>query len=239
MVRDTEDWITRGVETRVVRLTTDSTSLESAESLYESMKVDRPHMAMRLSKLIPKMSDDARKWSEAVLEDRVHIWALKVVHGSLTKLVAVIWFELVGGDPNPPQTMKKDLLSSNNRNPTTAHIEVLWTRPNLRQYGFGSRLVQSVLVRYPGISKWTAFTSRDMKKDAGVHKFWKKNGFFQESLEVGKVNQDGFFVRNTGNQPFKRRRVPTQVFGINELPPQEPQPSDRKRKRDLPNLEER
>lgn len=217
MGRETaEDWITRDVETRAVRLTTDSTSLRSAESLYESMKLDRPHMALRLSKLVPKMANDTRGWSGAVLEDRVHIWALKAVQGSLSKLVAVIWFELVGGTSNVAQPLKKDSLSDSPRNPTTAHIEVLWTSPTVRQFGFGSRLVQSVLVRYPGVTKWTAFTSRDMKKDAGVHKFWKKNGFFQESLEVGKVNQDGFFVRNSETYTTKRRRVRTQIFEIKD-----------------------
>jgi hypothetical protein len=56
-----------------------------------------------------------------------------------------------------------------------------------------------------------------MKKDAGVHKFWKKNGFIQESLEVGNVNQDGFFVRNAGIHTSKRRRVPTQIFTIPDV----------------------
>jgi len=228
-----DEWVTRDVETRAVRLTADTASLESAVSLLEIMKLDRPHMAMRLSKLVPKTSDDERNWSVPVLEDRVHLWALKAVHGSLSKLVAVIWFELVGGVSSAQQPQKKDVLSTDSRNPTTAHIEVLWTRPDIRQCGFGSRLVQSVLVRYPGISKWTAFTSRDMKKDAGVHKFWKKNGFFQESLEVGKVNQDGFFVRNSATETSKRRRVPIQLFEIKET--DITSINDRKRKREEAN----
>ena len=222
-----EEWINRSSDTRAVRLTTDTLSLESAEDIYEIMKMDRPHMAVRLSKLMPKMADDARQWSKDVLSDHVHIWALKAVQGSQSKFVAIIWFELVGGEKNPRQPGKKDNLSDSNLTPTTAHIEVLWTHPKFRQFGFGTRLVQSVLVRYPGILKWTAFTSRDMKKDAGVNKFWIKNGFYQESIEVGKVNQDGFFIRNAGLSSSKRRRVQTQMFEIkdDEIPT-----ADRKRK---------
>jgi hypothetical protein len=223
------EWISRTSETRAVRLTTDTISLESAEDIYEIMKLDRPHMAARLSKLMPKMVDDARQWSKDVLSDHVHIWALKAVQGSLSKVVAIIWFELVGGEKNPRPTSKRDNLSDSNLTPTTAHIEVLWTHPKFRQFGFGTRLVQSVLVRYPGILKWTAFTSRDMKKDAGVNKFWIKNGFLQESIEVGKVNQDGFFIRNAGLQTFKRRRIPTQMFEIKD---DEISTTERKRKRE-------
>ena len=86
-------------------------------------------------------------------------------------------------------------------------------------------------MRYPGVTKWTAFTSRDMKKDAGVHKFWKKNGFFQESLEVGKVNQDGFFVRNSETYTTKRRRVRTQIFEIKDPSDDVVDVENRKRKR--------
>jgi len=214
--------IARDTPTRAVKLSSGDASLEAAESIYDDMKTDRPHMAARLSKLMPKISDDERHWSSDIVKDRVHIWALKAFPGSSTEYVAVMWFELVG-----PRTRKDssqpvgsvsaalpDGVSSNDG--TTAHIEVLWTNPKYRQYGFGTQLVQSVLVRYPNISKWTAFTSRDMKKDAGVHKFWKKNGFFQESLEIGNVNQDGFFVRNAEVQSSKRRRIPTQIFKISE-----------------------
>ena len=226
--RASDSWIHRGTETRPVRLTTDSISLESAEDIYDIMKLDRPHMAVRLSKLMPKMADDARQWSKDVLHDHVHIWALKAIHGSLSEYVAIIWFELVGGNNNTQSSAsKKDALTDSKLCPTTAHIEVLWTHPNFRQFGFGTRLVQSVLVRYPGILKWTAFTSRDMKKDAGVNRFWIKNGFYQESIEVGKVNQDGFFIRNAAIETSKRRRVQTQMFEI----PDQTAPVDRKRKR--------
>jgi ribosomal protein S18 acetylase RimI-like enzyme len=208
----TDSWINRDSEARAIRLTTDTLSLECAEDIYEIMKQDRPHMAARLSKLMPKMADDDRTWSSDVLKDHVHIWALKVAQGSMSKYVAIIWFELVGNGGAPGN--KKDLLSSSSKNPTTAHIEVLWTHPQHRQFGFGSRLVQQVLVRYPNISKWTAFTSRDMKKDAGVNRFWIKNGFYQDTIEVGKVNQDGFFIRNAAVETAKRRRVQTQIFEI-------------------------
>ena len=225
--RGGEEWINRESETRPVRLTTDSTSLETAERIYEIMRLDRPHMGVRLSKLMPKMADDARTWSSDVLSDHVHIWALKAVHGSLSKYVAIIWFELVGGNTNQSLAVQKNYsLSGLSSSPTTAHVEVLWTHPQYRQFGFGTRLVQSVLVRYPCISKWTAFTSRDMKKDAGVNKFWIKNGFYQESIEVGRVNQDGFFIRNAAFEPSKRRRVQTHMFEIK----QDDQAEDRKRK---------
>ena len=187
------DTITKNSPTRAVRLSSGDASLEFAEHIYDIMKLDRPHMAVRLSKLMPKLADDERHWSKDVVDNHVHIWALKVQSGSLNRFVAIIWFEVVG---------------------PTAHIEVLWTDPKFRQFGFGTQLVQNVLVRYPSIHKWTAFTSRDMKKDAGVHKFWTKNGFFQESLEVGKVNQDGFFIRNAAFQTSKRRRIQTQPFTV-------------------------
>ena len=211
--------ISRSTPTRAVKLSSGDASLEAAESIYEDMKHDRPHMAARLSKLMPKISDDERRWSADIVRERVHIWALKAFPGSSTEYVAVMWFELVG-----PRA-KKEVVSSSSSvsalpdgisstDGTTAHIEVLWTNPKYRQFGFGTQLVQSVLVRYPNISKWTAFTSRDMKKDAGVHKFWKKNGFVQDTLEIGNVNQDGFFVRNAEVQISKRRRIPTQIFEI-------------------------
>jgi len=174
-------------------------------------------MAGRLSKLMPKSSDEDRTWSSDVTRNRVHIWALKASQGSLSKYVAIIWFELVGHSP-VPSISKKDSIGVDAGNPTTAHIEVLWTHPDHRQFGFGTRLVQSVLVRYPCITKWTAFTSRDMKKDAGVNKFWIKNGFYQDTIEVGKVSQDGFFIRNATVETAKRRRVQTQVFQIEETP---------------------
>jgi ribosomal protein S18 acetylase RimI-like enzyme len=211
-------WISRTTETKAVQITPDVTSLECAEEIYDLMKLDRPHMAARLSKLMPKLADDGRTWGSDVIRGRVHIWALKAFQGAASKIVAVIWFELVGHSP-PSVTSKKDSLLTDSSNPSTAHIEVLWTDPRHRQHGFGTRLVQSVLVRYPGITKWTAFTSRDMKKDAGVNKFWIKNGFYQDSIEVGKVNQDGFFIRNSATESAKRRRVKTQVFEILEEPP--------------------
>ena len=211
--------ISRDTPTRAVKLSSGDASLEAAESIYEDMKHDRPHMAARLSKLMPKVSDEERRWSADIVRDRVHIWALKAFPGSSTEYVAVMWFELVG-PRNKRDHISQTSSSTSSALPdgvsstdgTTAHIEVLWTNPKYRQYGFGTQLVQSVLVRYPNISKWTAFTSRDMKKDAGVHKFWKKNGFAQESLEIGNVNQDGFFIRNAETQVSKRRRIPTQVF---------------------------
>lgn len=209
-----EAWVCRDTETRALRLTPDDTSLECAEQIYDMMRIDRPHMAARLSKLMPKLSDDERSWSSDVIHDHVHLWALKAIHGSLHKFVAIIWFELVGNGHS--SLLKKDSLSSGPRNPTTAHIEVLWTHPQHRQSGFGSQLVRSVLVRYPNITKWTAFTSRDMKKDAGVNRFWNKNGFHQDTIEVGKVNQDGFFIRNSALESTKRRRVQTQLFEIVE-----------------------
>ena len=55
-----------------------------------------------------------------------------------------------------------------------------------------------------------------MKKDAGVNRFWIKNGFYQDSIEVGKVNQDGFFIRNAAVETSKRRRVQTQIFEIKD-----------------------
>jgi len=198
--------------------------LEAAESIYSEMKVDRPHMAARLSKLMPKMSDEERQWSSDVKREKVHVWALKAYPGSTAHYVAIIWFELVcpkGKKDNSSVASTSSTASSSSSDGTdgtTAHIEVLWTHPNYRQYGFGTQLVQNVLVRYPSISKWTAFTSRDMKKDAGVHKFWKKNGFIQESLEVGNVEQDGFFIRNAGIQTSKRRRLQTQMFTIPDGP---------------------
>ena len=209
-----DSWISRQSETRAVRLTPDAVSLESTESIYDLMRADRPHMAARLSKLMPKMSDDTRQWSSDVSQDHVHVWALKAVHGSMSKFLAIIWFELVGNVPQP--TGKKDSLLHGSWNPSTAHIEVLWTHPRYRQYGFGSQLVHSVLVRYPSITKWTAFTSRDMKKDAGVNRFWNKNGFYQDTIEVGKVSQDGFFIRNSAIDSAKRRRVQTQIFAIED-----------------------
>lgn len=230
--------ISRDTPTRAVKLSSGDTSLEAAESLYEDMKHDRPHMAARLSKLMPKISVDDRRWCSDIVAERVHIWALKAFPGSSTEYVAVMWFELVS-----PRTKKDNGLSvsssSNNTNGvsstdgTTAHIEVLWTNPKYRQYGFGTQLVQSVLVRYPNISKWTAFTSRDMKKDAGVHKFWKKNGFVQESLEIGNVNQDGFFIRNAEIQTSKRRRIPTQIFKIMQDDFIESQPSNTRKRKEI------
>lgn len=182
------------------------------------MKVDRPHMAVRFSKLMPKLADDERYWSKDVVDDHVHIWALKVQSGSASRFVAIIWFELVEPaqrkDTSSSSSSSSQASHSNPHVGSTAHIEVLWTDPQFRQFGFGTQLVQNVLVRYPSIHKWTAFTSRDMKKDAGVHKFWTKNGFYQESIEVGKVNQDGFFIRNASVQTSKRRRVQTQLFQI-------------------------
>lgn len=216
-VRPPDSWITRNTETKAVQLTPDGASLVISESIYEAMKTDRPHMAGRLSKLMPKMADDVRAWSSDVSRNRVHIWSLKASQGSLSKFVAIIWFELVGHSPIPTIS-KKDSIGVEAGNPTTAHIEVLWTHPDHRQFGFGTRLVQSVLVRYPCITKWTAFTSRDMKKDAGVNRFWIKNGFYQESIEVGKVSQDGFFIRNAAVETTKRRRVKTQLFEIEEPP---------------------
>ena len=160
--------ISRDTPTRAVKLSSGDASLEAAESIYDDMKIDRPHMAARLSKLMPKISDDERHWSSDIIKERVHIWALKAFPGSSTEYVAVMWFELVG-----PRA-RKDLLAPassasalpdgvSSTDGTTAHIEVLWTNPKYRQFGFGTQLVQSVLVRYPNISKWTAFTSRDMK----------------------------------------------------------------------------
>jgi|LauGreDrversion4_2_1035121.scaffolds.fasta_scaffold30411_3 hypothetical protein len=213
--------ICKQTPTRAVKLSSGDASLEAAESLYEDMKHDRPHMAVRLSKLMPKVSVDDRRWCADIVAERIHIWALKAFPGSSTEYVAVMWFELVSprtkkehGSSGSSSSSNATLISSTDG--TTAHIEVLWTNPKYRQYGFGTQLVQSVLVRYPNISKWTAFTSRDMKKDAGVHKFWKKNGFVQESLEIGNVNQDGFFIRNAEIQTSKRRRIPTQPFKIFE-----------------------
>jgi len=211
--------ISRDTPTRAVKLSSGDASLEAAESIYEDMKTDRPHMAARLSKLMPKISDDERRWSTDVVRERVHIWALKAFPGSSTEYVSVMWFELVGPRAKKDTTLPSTSTSAlpdgvSSTDGTTAHIEVLWTNPKYRQFGFGTQLVQSVLVRYPNISKWTAFTSRDMKKDAGVHKFWKKNGFSQDTLEIGNVNQDGFFVRNAEVQTSKRRRIPTQIFKI-------------------------
>lgn len=218
--------LTRDCPTRVVRIASGDASLVAAESIYEDMKSDRPHMAGRLSKLMPKMSDDIRRWGKDVISEHVHIWALKAHAGSKAGYVAIMWFELVETSVSRKSidTMSVSSTSSsstsvpNTNNGLTAHIEVLWTHPLCRQFGFGTQLVQSVLVRYPQVSKWTAFTSRDMKKDAGVHKFWIKNGFHQESLEIGKVNQDGFFIRNTEVQSSKRRRVQTKVFQILDAP---------------------
>jgi hypothetical protein len=195
------DNISRNTPTRAVRLSSGDPSLESAESIYDDMKIDRPHMAARLSKLMPKASDDGREWSLDIKKDKVHVWALKAYPGSSARFVAIIWFELVGpknrkdNASTASSSSSSSGSSSDGTDGTTAHIEV----------------------RYPNISKWTAFTSRDMKKDAGVHKFWKKNGFIQESLEVGNVNQDGFFVRNAGIHTSKRRRVPTQIFTIPDV----------------------
>ena len=212
-----DSWVNRQTETRAVQLTADPVSLEATEEIYELVKLDRPHMAARLSKLMPKQTDDGRKWSDDVSRGRVQIWALKATQGILSKFVAIIWFELVGHSPIPI-IARKDSISQNPGNPTTAHIEVLWTHPDHRQCGFGSRLVESILIRYPGVTKWTAFTSRDMKKDAGVNKFWKKNGFYQDTIEVGKVNQDGFFIRNAAIETTKRRRVQTQIFHFEDEP---------------------
>ena len=214
------DDFSRNTPTRAVRLSSGDSSLDAATSIYEDMKCDRPHMAARLSKLMPKVSDEKREWSMDIKKEKVHVWALKAYPGSSARFVAIIWFELVGpkGRKDNASTASTSSTSSGSWNDgtdgTTAHIEVLWTHPSCRQFGFGTQLVQNVLVRYPTISKWTAFTSRDMKKDAGVHKFWKKNGFFQESLEVGNVNQDGFFIRNAGMTTSKRRRLQTQMFTI-------------------------
>lgn len=210
--------MTRDSDTRAVQLTADPISLGASEEIYERMKIDRPHMAARLSKLMPKQADDGRKWSDDVSRGRVHIWALKATQGVLNTFVAVMWFELVGHSPIPT-IQKKDSLSATPGDPSTAHVEVLWAHPDHRQCGFGSRLVQSVLVRYPSVLKWTAFTSRDMKKDPGVNRFWKKNGFYQDTLEVGKVNQDGFFIRNQAIETAKRRRVQTQIFQFEDEQP--------------------
>lgn len=215
--------LSRDSSCRVVRISSGEASLEAAESIYDEMKSDRPHMAARLSKLMPKLSDEERHWGRDVSGDHVHIWALKAYAGSKAGYVAIMWFELV----EPPTRKSIDTMSVSSTSSSsttapippvglTAHIEVLWTHPSCRQFGFGTQLVQSVLVRYPQVSKWTAFTSRDMKKDAGVHKFWIKNGFHQEALEIGKVNQDGFFIRNTEVQSSKRRRVQTRIFQISQ-----------------------
>ncbi len=217
--------LSKDCSTRVVRISSGDASLAAAETIYEEMKSDRPHMAARLSKLMPKMSDDERHWGRDVTNDHVHIWALKAHIGARSAYVAIMWFELVELPTKKSiDTMSVSSASSSSttapviNSGLTAHIEVLWTYPYCRQYGFGTQLVQSVLVRYPQVSKWTAFTSRDMKKDAGVHKFWIKNGFHQEALEIGKVNQDGFFIRNTEIQSSKRRRVQTKVFQIPHSP---------------------
>jgi GNAT superfamily N-acetyltransferase len=218
--------LNRDCTTRAIRLSSGEASLVAAESIYEDMRIDRPHMAVRLSKLMPKLSDDARHWGNDVVDEHVHIWALKAYTGSKAGYVAIMWFELV--EPSFSRKNNIDTMSTSSSSSSvsssyplsplgmTAHVEVLWTHPSCRQYGYGTQLVQSVLVRYPQVSKWTAFTSRDLKKDPGVHKFWMKQGFHQESLEIGKVNQDGFFIRNSAVQTSKRRRVPTKVFQISE-----------------------
>lgn len=207
------DIITRNSPTRAVRLSSGDASLEFAEYIYDIMRLDRPHMAARLSKLMPKLADDERHWNKDVVNDHVHIWALKVQCGSSSRFVAIVWFEMVEQRRDSASSSSNSSSGSGVCGPT-AHIEVLWTDPRFRQFGFGTQLVQNVLVRYPKVHKWTAFTSRDMKKDAGVHKFWIKNGFFQESLEVGKVNQDGFFIRNAALQTSKRRRIQTEPFQV-------------------------
>ena len=209
----TPDTITRNTPTRAVRLSSGDASLDFAEHIYNIMRLDRPHMAVRLSKLMPKLADDERHWSKDVVDDHVHIWALKAQTGSISRFVAIIWFDVVEPRRDASSWSSGSTNTSSLPGPT-AHIEVLWTDPEFRQYGFGTQLVQNVLVRYPNIHKWTAFTSRDMKKDSGVNKFWIKNGFFQESLEVGKVNQDGFFIRNAALQSSKRRRIQTEPFQV-------------------------
>ena len=122
--------ISRDTPTRAVKLSSGDASLEAAESIYEDMKTDRPHMAARLSKLMPKISDDERRWSTDVVRERVHIWALKAFPGSSTEYVAVMWFELVGPrakkDTILPSTSISALLDGvSSTDGTTAHIEVL------------------------------------------------------------------------------------------------------------------
>jgi GNAT superfamily N-acetyltransferase len=198
-VRLANESVSRNSPTRVVRLEPSPQTIGLAEAIYEVMKADRPHMASRLSKMLIKGDEGERRWNTDVVAGHVVLWVIKLTAPNGEDLiVSILWFEWV-------------------KESKTAHIEVLWTHPSYRQFGFGSQLVQSVLVRHPEVEKWTAFTSRDMKKDGGVHRFWTKQGFHQASIDVGKTTQDGFFIRiaNAGpTKSVKRRRIQREMFEI-------------------------
>ena len=159
--------------------------------LVDEMKIDRPHMAAKLSKLLSYEPNDSsrRKWHESVEKEMTHIWALKLTTG---EFVGVLWFE---------RNFKKTEI--------VGGIDVLWVSPHHRKGGFGSHLVQSVILRYPEISTWTAFASQ-AQKDFGLHGFWRKNGFTEIAEDVGKTTLDGFFVRTaeTGEKcRLSKRRI--------------------------------
>ena len=177
-------------ETRLLRLHSPQT-VQLGLGLVDEMKIDRPHMAAKLSKLLSYEPNDSsrRKWHESVENEMTHIWALKLTTG---EFVGVLWFE---------RNFKKTEI--------VGGIDVLWVSPHHRKGGFGSHLVQSVILRYPEISTWTAFASQ-AQKDFGLHGFWRKNGFTEIAEDVGKTTLDGFFVRTaeTGEKcRLSKRRI--------------------------------
>jgi len=177
-------------ESRLIRLHSPQT-VSMGLSLVEEMKIDRPHMAAKLSKLLSYELKDSsrRRWHDSVENEITHIWALKLSQGDF---VGVVWFE-----------------KNFNKEGLVGAIDVLWISPNHRKGGFGSHLIQSVILRYPEILTWTAFASQ-AQRDLGLHSFWRKNGFTEIAEDVGKTTLDGFFVRTaaTGDRcRLSKRRI--------------------------------
>ena len=189
-------------ETRLVRLVSRQTT-DIGLALVERMKRDRPHMAAKLSKLLPYLPGDStqRLWHPGVESGTTQVWGLRVQ--STEEYVGVLWADVQKRQKsNSPKRQAPNL-------ELVGAIEVLWVAPEYRSFGYGSLIVQSVILRCPEIETWTAFASQGVR-DVGLHTFWRKNGFTESAQEVGRTTLDGFFVRTaaTAERCMRAKRRP-------------------------------
>ena len=194
------------LETRLIRLQSPE-QLDLAVQLVNTIREDRPHMAAKLSKLLPYHQSDLsrRVWHASVISERTHVWAVRELRDNA--LVGVIWFE-------------RNMQKFGDKMQVVGSIDVLWVSPAFRKFGLGSSLVQGIFLRYPAVEVWTAFASQ-AAKDFGLHRFWKKNGFTESAAEVGKTSLDGFFVRTAATALHCRLAKRRSGIHIKESPYQE------------------
>ena len=153
---------------RLHRLPATEESVGIALSIADRMKIDRPHMAAKLLKLLPYDAKMTRHWGDSVKSGQTAVWTLPLAKDGLhgVDMGGILWLEI--SRRGSAQSTNKD------RPDTIGAIEVLWVDPSCRKFGLGSLLVQGVLTRHPEVTTWTAFASQ-AARDVGLSAFWRKN----------------------------------------------------------------